>query len=72
VQHYLVLNDALYCHGANTIIEHFITHEEAEHVLNDYHARECGDHLSCMSTTQKKLHAGYYWPTLLKDCVKAI
>jgi hypothetical protein len=41
-------------------------------VLNDCHTRACGDHLSGLATTQKILRAGYFWPTLIKDCIESV
>lgn len=49
-RHYLVMNDTLYRHGVDTILQCFVTREEAEHVLNDFHAGACGGHLSGIST----------------------
>lgn len=43
-----------------------------EKVLNDYHSGACGGHLSGLATTQKILHAGYYWPTIFKDCMNVV
>lgn len=70
--HCLVLNDTLYHHGVDTVLQCCLTHEEAEHVLNDCHARACGSHLSGMSTTHKILCARYYWKTLFKDCINVV
>jgi hypothetical protein len=41
-------------------------------VLNDCHTRACVDHLSGLETTQKILHAGYFWSSLIKDCVEVV
>jgi len=43
--------------------------EEAEKVLNDYHSGACGGHLSGYATAQIILRAGYFWPTIFKDCI---
>ena len=45
---------------------------EAEIVLNDAHSGACGGHLSGLEMTHKILHAGYFWPTIFKDCVEAV
>ena len=50
----------------------FLTHEEADTVLNDSHSVACGVHLSRLATAHKILCAGYFWPTIFKDCVEAI
>eukprot|EP00253_Pinus_taeda_P014198 PITA_14198 len=44
-------------------------HEEAEKVLNDCHSGACGGHLSGYATAQKILRAGYFWTTILRDCI---
>jgi hypothetical protein len=41
-------------------------------VLNDCHTGECGGHSSRLETTQKILRAGYFWLTLIKDCVESV
>lgn len=67
-----MINDTLYRRGVDTILRRCLTHEEVEHILNDCHAGACGGHLSGISTAIFFFHTGYYWPTLFKDCVKAI
>jgi hypothetical protein len=49
-----------------------LTSEEAESILNDCHSGACGGHLSELATTQKILRAGYFWPSIFKDCVEAV
>jgi hypothetical protein len=41
-------------------------------ILNDYHSRACGGHLSRLAISQKILCAGYFWPTVFKDCINMI
>ena len=60
VKYYLILNDTLYRRGIDSILWWCLTHEEDEHVLNDFHSRACGGHLSGMATAQKILRAGYF------------
>jgi hypothetical protein len=59
-------------HGIDTVLRRCLTHEEVEQVLNDCHLGACGGHLSGMATTQKILRAGYFWPSIFKDCIEAI
>ena len=56
----------------DSILRCFLTHEEAEVVLNDYHKGACGGHLSGLSTTQKILRAGYFWSLIFKDYINAV
>jgi hypothetical protein len=69
---YLIIGDTLYHHGIDTILQLCLIHEEAEHILNDFHLGACGGHLSGMATAQKILHAGYFWPSIFKDCIEAV
>ena len=41
-------------------------------MLNDFHGGACGGHLFGLSTPQKILRAGYFWPLIFKDCVNVV
>jgi hypothetical protein len=71
-QNYLILDNTLYRRGVDCILHRCLTHEEEELVLNDCHTGACGGHLSGLETTQNILRAGYFWPSLIKDCVEAV
>jgi hypothetical protein len=70
--HYLLIRDILYRRGVDTILHRCLTIDEADRVLNDCHSGTCGGHLSGMSTAQKIIRAGYFWPTLFHDCIHAV
>jgi len=74
VKDYLIVNDTLYRRGPDTILWRFLTHlsVEAKRVLNDCHSGSCGCHLSGLATTQKICWAGYFWPSLFKDCIDTV
>jgi len=40
--------------------------------LTDCHSGACGSHLFGLATTQNILRVEYYWPTIFKDCMKAV
>ena len=67
---YLILNDTLYCHGVDSILQHCLTHEEAEIVLNDFHAGACGGHLSRLDIAHKILRVGIFGPLFSKIALK--
>ena len=50
-KNYLIVDNTLYRRGVYSILCHCLTHEEAKLVLNDFHGRACGGHLSGISTT---------------------
>jgi hypothetical protein len=41
-------------------------------MLNDFHTGACGGHLSGLTTAQKILRVGYFWLTLIKDCIESV
>ena len=71
-KNYVIIGDTLYQHGFNSILRRCLTLEEADSVLNDCHSGACGGHLSGLATAQRFLRAGYFWPSLFKDCVEAV
>jgi hypothetical protein len=56
----------------NIVLRSFLTHDEDEHVLNDYHLGVCGGHIFAMATKQKILPPRYFWPSIFKHCIEAI
>lgn len=69
---YMIIGDTLYCHGIDIVLRRCLTDKEAKKVLNDYHLGACGFYQSGYVTTQKILQAGYFWPTMFKDCITAV
>ena len=66
------MEDTLYPRGVDSILCHCLTHEEAEVVLNECRGGACGGHLSGLSTAQKILRVGYFWPSIFKDCLDVV
>ena len=71
-QHYLIIGDALYRHDVDTNLRQCVAHEEAEQIMNDCQSEACDSHLSGLATTQKILRAGYFWPSIFKDCINVV
>jgi len=71
-KNYVIIGDTLYHRGVDSILRRCLTLEEAESVLNDCHNGACGGHLSGLTTAQRILCAGYFWPALFKNCVEAV
>ena len=69
-KNYLIVDNTLYRHGVDSILRCCLTHDEAEVVLNDFGT--CGGHLSGISMAQNILRAGYFWPSIFKDCVDVL
>ena len=66
------MDNTLYRRGVDSILRRCLTHEEDKLVLNNSHGGACGGHLSGIYTAQKILRAGYFWPSIFKDCVDAV
>eukprot|EP00253_Pinus_taeda_P006813 PITA_06813 len=71
-QPYRIIGDTLYRLDGDSVLRRCLTHEEAERVLNDCHSGACGGHMSGYATAQKILRAGYFWPSIFKDCILAV
>ena len=71
-KYYLIINDTLYHCGIDAILQRFLTHEEDEVVLNNYHFVAFDDHISGMATAQKNLCDLYFWPSIFKYCLEVI
>ena len=67
--HYITLGDTLYLRGIDSVFRHCLNFDEAEKALNDCHSGACGGHMSGYATAQKILRAGYFWPSLFRDCI---
>ena len=68
-QPYCIIGDTLYRLGIDSVLRRCLTLKEAERVLNDYHSGAYGGHMSGYATAQKILRAGYFWPSIFKDCI---
>ena len=66
------MDNTLYCCGVDSILRRCLTLDEAEVVLNDFHGGVCGGHLFGLSTTQKILRVGFFWPSIFKYCINAV
>eukprot|EP00253_Pinus_taeda_P026101 PITA_26101 len=71
-KNYVIVSDTLYRRGIDTVLRRCLTLEEAEKVPNDCHSGACGGHQSGSATRQIFLRAGYFWPTMFKDCITAV
>jgi hypothetical protein len=71
-QHHIILGDALNRQGVDMIMCRCVTLDESDRILNDCHLGAYGGHLFGLDTAQKILCAGYFWPTIFKDCMTVV
>ena len=55
-----------YC--PDQIMRRCVPNDEQVRILTSCHSEACGGHFSARKTADKILQAGFYWPTLFKDC----
>ena len=55
-----------YC--PDRLMRRCVPNDEQIGILTFCHSEACGGHFSARKTTDKILKAGFYWPTLFKDC----
>lgn len=71
-KNYVIIGDTLYRRGVDSILWHYLTLEEVDSMLNDYHSGACGGHLLGLGTTYHILRVGYFWPSLFKYCAEVV
>jgi hypothetical protein len=64
---FCILEGNLYWKDPAGILLNCLLKDEADKVLQEFHAGECGGHLNWKVTANKILRAGFYWPTLFAD-----
>jgi hypothetical protein len=64
---FCILEGNLYWKDHGRSLLNCLLKDEVEKVLQDFHARDCGGHLSWKTTTNKIIRARFYWPTLFVD-----
>lgn len=69
---FCILKNALYWKDLGGILLNFLTKQEAQHLMSDFHKGDCGCHLFWKTMDNEILRVGYYWPTLFADVYKTI
>ncbi|CAN6455572.1 unnamed protein product [Victoria cruziana] len=65
---FLLLAGTLYKRGFHSEYLRCIDHKEAAQIVQEAHDGICGGHVGHQTLARQILRAGYYWPTLQKDC----
>jgi hypothetical protein len=64
---FCILEGNLYWKDPGGILLNCLLKDEVDKVLQDFHAGDCGGHLSWKTIANKILRVGFYWPTLFAD-----
>ena len=67
---FTLIDETLYRRGHDGVLRRAITKEEAKIILLECHDGICGGHFAVDSTARKIITAGYFWPSMFKDCAK--
>ncbi|RDY10120.1 Tf2-9, partial [Mucuna pruriens] len=66
---YTILGQQLYRRGFSFPLLRCLDEEDSSYVLKEVHEGICGTHIGGRALASKVARAGYYWPTLKKDCM---
>jgi hypothetical protein len=64
---YCILGENLFWKDPGGILLNFLTEEETEDIINEFHKGVCGGHHAWRATAYKILRVGYYWPSLFSN-----
>eukprot|EP00253_Pinus_taeda_P029566 PITA_29566 len=64
---FCVMEENLLWRNHEGILLNCLIEGEANKIMEEFHAGDCGGHLYWKSTVNKILRAGYYWPTIFSD-----
>ncbi|XP_070041261.1 uncharacterized protein [Nicotiana tomentosiformis] len=67
--HFLYYEDTLYIRSFEGVLLRYLGEEEALQALQEAHSRICGSHQSGPKLHFHIKRMGYYWPTMIKDCL---
>ena len=68
--HFCMINNALFWKYHGRILLNCLLKYEADKVMEEFHAGDCGGHLYWKSIAEKILRVGFYWPTVFADVKK--
>ena len=63
-------DETLFKRGVDGILMKCISDDESKQILAEVHEGICGPHQSGIKMKWLIHRYGYYWPSVLKDCIK--
>jgi ribonuclease HI len=64
------VNNTLYRRSADTMWLKCVSSQEAKHLIKEVHEGMCGAHEAGPKMCHRIKRLGYYWPTMIADCIK--
>ncbi|XP_047151560.1 uncharacterized protein LOC124823412 [Vigna umbellata] len=68
IARYIMVGEDLYRRGYTTPMMKCLSKEEAKYVMRELHEGICGRHTGGRVLKARTLRAGFFWPTMEKDC----
>ncbi|XP_025692740.1 uncharacterized protein [Arachis hypogaea] len=69
---YVLVGAELYKRGFSQPLLKCLSKKESAEAMDEVHEGVCGNHIGGRSLAAKLLRAGYYWPTIRKDCINKV
>ncbi|RDX69453.1 Pro-Pol polyprotein, partial [Mucuna pruriens] len=69
---YTILGQQLYRWGFSFFLLRCLEEEESAYVIKEVHEGICDTHIGGRALASKIARAGYYWPTLKRDCMEYV
>src|SRR3954449_12715455 len=69
---FTIINNKLYKRSATGVFQRRVQREEAQKILLDIHAGDCGHHAGACSLFTKALQHGFYWLTAHADATAIV
>ncbi|XP_016200263.1 uncharacterized protein LOC107641282 [Arachis ipaensis] len=69
---FTMIGNELYKRGFSQPLLRCINKEEAEDAMNEAHEGVCGNHIGGLSLASKIARAGFYWPSMKRDCINKV
>jgi ribonuclease HI len=69
IMSYTLLNDVLYRRSFDQLLLRCLSPQEAKQAMDEVHSGICGAHQAGPKMRIKLKQMGYYWPTMLRDCI---
>ena len=70
VMRFTLINDVLYSRSYDQLLLWWLSKEESEEAMHEVHFGSYGDHQSGPKMLLKIKHIGYYWPSIINDCLE--
>ena len=68
IKKYYFNDPYLFKYCPDQLMRRCVPNDDQIKILTFFHSEACGGHFSARKTADKILQAGFYWPTLFKDC----